>query len=111
VAHREHINLTPLVREYVEKLWEVHKFVHGEISGDVASWDQTILSVLSQWRNTFGDDLSGLAVVVEEKDEEGDYLDVESADIYCKIIDWRKQLERKNRDFDKLSARYVTGRA
>jgi hypothetical protein len=111
VAHREQVNLTPLVCEYIEKRWEVHKYVGGEIAGDVASWDQTILSVLSQWRNTFGDDLSGLAVVVEEEDEEGDYLDVESADIYRAIIDWRKQLEMKDRDFDKLSARYVTGRA
>ena len=73
--------------------------------------DQTILLVLSQSADSFGDDLSGLAVVIEEEDEEGDYLDVESADIYREIIDWREQLEMKNRDFDKLSARYVTGRA
>ncbi len=110
VAEGEHVTLTPLVREYVEKLWEVHKFVRGEIAGDVASWDQTILSVLSQWRDVFGDDLSGLAVVVEE-DEEGDYLDVESADIYREVIDWRKQLEVKNWNFDNLAARYITGRA
>jgi len=77
---------------------------------DVASWDQTILSVLDRARGTLGEDLSGLAVVTEEKDEEQDgYLDVEWADIFGEPIDWRKQPEAKNRDFSNLAARYVTG--
>jgi hypothetical protein len=41
----------------------------------------------------------------------GEYVIVDSADIYAEPIEWRKDLEAKNRDFGKLSARYVTGHA
>jgi hypothetical protein len=110
-ANRDGIfDLTPLVPEYIEKLCEVHESLRGLISTDIASWDKTILSVLDRARGTFGEDLSGLAVVVEEKDEEDYYyLDVEWVDIFGEPIDWRKQLEAKNRDFSNLAARYVTG--
>jgi hypothetical protein len=106
-----HIELTPLVPEYVEKLCEVHESLRGLISTDVASWDQIIPSVLDRARQAFGEDLSGLGVVAEEKHPEGEYLNIESADIFSEPIDWRKQLQAKNRDFGKLSARYVTGHA
>jgi hypothetical protein len=66
-------------------------------------------SRLSTGRRTFGDDLSGLGVVVEEEHDAGEYVFVDSADIFDEAIDWRKQLEAKTRDFGKLSARYVTG--
>jgi hypothetical protein len=104
-----YIDLTPLVPEYVEKLCEVHKSLRGLIATNVISWDQTIISVLDHTCHVFGEDLSGLGVVAEEEDEEGDYLNVESADIFSEPIDWRKQLEAKNRDFGKLSAQYVIG--
>jgi hypothetical protein len=48
VADKGHVNLTPLVREYVEKLCEVHESMRGWISADVASWDQTIILVLDR---------------------------------------------------------------
>jgi hypothetical protein len=107
--HDGSFDLTPLVPEYIEKLCEVHESLRRLISTDVASWDQTILLVLDRARDTFGEDLSGLAVVVEEKDEEDCYLDVEWADIFGEPIDWHRQLEAKNRDFSNLAARYVTG--
>lgn len=105
------VELTPFIPEYIEKLCEVHESLRGLISTDVASWDQAILSVLDRARGTFGNDLSGLAVVKEEKDEELDYLDIEWADIFDEPIAWRKQLEAKNRDFINLAARYVAGHA
>jgi hypothetical protein len=106
-----YIELTPFVPEYVEKLCEVHESLRGLIATNVVSWNQTIISVLDHARHVFGEDLSRLGVVAEEEDEEGDYLDVESADIFSEPIARRKQLEAKNRDFDKLSAQYVTGYA
>jgi hypothetical protein len=106
-----YVELTPLVPEYMERLCEVHESLRGLISADVTSWDQTIISVLNRARHDFGEDLSGLSVVAEEKQPEGEYWDVESAEIFSQPIDWRKQLEAKNRDFGKLSARYVTGHA
>ena len=58
-----------------------------------------------------GEDLSGLSIVREAEDHEGDFLAFDSADIDVAPIDWRKQLATKNRDFVELSARYVTGHA
>jgi hypothetical protein len=114
VADRGHVNLTPLVREYVEKLCEVHESMRGRISADVASWDQTIISVLDHAHGAFGKDLSGLSVAAEDaerEDHEEYYRVIDSASIFSEPIDWRKRLEAKNRDLGKLSARYVTGHA
>ena len=48
-------------------------------------------------------------MVAEERDDEGDYLEVEFADIAVEPIEWRQQLEAKNQGFDNLSDGYVTG--
>jgi hypothetical protein len=103
------VELTPFVPEYVEKLCEVHESLRGLISTHIAFWDQTIIPVMDRARHEFGEDLSRLSVVVEEQGEDVDYLDVESADIFIEPINWRKQLEAKNRDFSNLAARYVYG--
>ena len=95
----------------MEKLCTVHASLRARIAADVAAWDQTIIGMLDRARAAFGDDLSGLAVVAEERDDEGDYLDGEFADIAAELIEWRQQLEAKNRDFGNLSAGYVAGYA
>jgi hypothetical protein len=105
------VELTPFVPEYMEKLCTVHESLRGRLSADVALWDQTIIGVLVRARAAFGGDVSGLAVVAEEPHDQGEYLGVEFADIAAEPIDWRKQLEAKNRDFINLSARYVSGSA
>jgi hypothetical protein len=107
-----YVKLTPFVPEYMEKLCEVHESLRGRISTDVASWDKTIISALERARNTFGEELSGLSVVAEEpevEDHEEYYRTAESASIFSAPIDWCKQLEAKNREFGKLSVRYVSG--
>ena len=109
--HNGHVNLTPLVREYMEKLWEVHQSMRGWMSADLSSWDHTIISVQDRARAAFGEHLSGLSVVAEEKDREGDYPVVDSARIYIEPIEWRKHLEAKNRDFGRLPPLYVTEHA
>jgi hypothetical protein len=106
-----YVNLTPLVREYVEKICEIHEAVRSGIAAEVASWDQMIISAVDRARTAFGGGFSGLSVVRESKDHEGDFIALDSADIYIAPIDWRKQLEAKNRDFSNLSSRYVTGQA
>jgi hypothetical protein len=105
------VELTPFVPEYMEKLCTVHESLRDRLSADVASWDQTILGVLDRARAAFGGDVAGLAVVAEEPHEQGEYLGVEFADIAAEPIEWRQQLEAKNRDFDNLSDRYVAGYA
>ena len=99
------INLTPLVREYMERLCELHKFLRGLISVDVASWDQTITVVQDLAHATFGEDRYSIVITAEE--EEGIWEDSENINV--ELIKWRKGLEAKNGDFGKLSALYVTG--
>jgi hypothetical protein len=105
------VELTPWVPKYMEKLCTMHESLRGRLSADVALWDQTIISALERARGVIGEDLSGLAVVAEGEGEDVDYLDVESANIFREPIDWRKQLQAKNRDFSNLATRYVTERA
>jgi hypothetical protein len=108
-----YVNLTPVVREYIEKLCGLHESLRGRIATDVASWDQAILSELNRARQAFGENLSGLSVVKEERFDESqeEYVAVDSAEIFREAIDWRRQLEAKNRDFQNLSGRYTTGYA
>ena len=103
------VELTPFVAEYMEKLCTVHEALRGRLSADVAKWDQTIIEVLDRARAAFGGDVSGLAVVAEELHDQEEYLGVEFADIAHEPIEWRQELEAKNRDFVNLSARYVAG--
>jgi hypothetical protein len=110
VAEKGHVNLTRLVREYVEKLCEVHKFLRSLISDDIASWDQTILRAQSLAHATFGEGLYSIVVTVEEEDDEGNDIWVDSESINVDLIEFRKSLEAKNRDFTNLSALYVSGR-
>jgi hypothetical protein len=75
----------------MEKLCTVHESLRARIAADVAAWDQTIIGMFDRARAAFGEQLPGLAVVAEERDDEGDYLEVE------------------NQGFDNLSHGYVTG--
>lgn len=103
------VELTPWVAEYMEKLCAVHESLRARIAADVASWDQTILGMRDRARAAFGNMLSGLAVVAEEPSDEGEYLEIQFADITAAPIEWRQQLEAKNQGFDNLSAGYVMG--
>jgi hypothetical protein len=105
------INLTPLVPEYMEKLCKIHEAIRGRNAAEVAAWDQMIISAVDRARSAFAGGFSGLSVVKEAKDLEGDYLLVDSGDIYVAPINWRQQLETKNRNFGELSNQYVTGHA
>ena len=66
--HHGNTNLTPLVREYMERLCEVHKSLRNLISADVASWDLTITSVQDLAHATFGEGLYSIVVTAEEEE-------------------------------------------
>ena len=115
VADNGHVNSTPLVREYMEKLCEVHEALREQLSIDVATWDQTLIAALHRARASFGEGIEEFKLVEKsdipvEDDHEEFFPTVDSEDIFVGHIEWRKTLEVKNRNFGKLSARYVTGR-
>jgi hypothetical protein len=108
------INLTPFVREYIEKLCEVHQSLRDLIATDVGNWDQTILLAVNRARARFGEDSEGFTlaagrVVPTEDDHEENFEEVELEVIFLKYIKWRKALETKNKNLGRLSNRYVTG--
>jgi hypothetical protein len=116
-AEKQHVNLTPLVREYMEKLCEVHESLRGRLAGDVATWEHIIIAALERARASFGEEFKnseGFTLVAgnvlpAEEDGEEFLQPVETEEIFIKHLEWRKALERKNSNFGKLSARHVTG--
>ena len=110
------IDLTPFVCQYIEKLCEVHESLRGLIATDLEIWDQTILSAVNRARARFGEHSEGFTLVAgclipTENDHEEYFEKPESEVIFLKYTEWRKALERKNSNLDKLSNRYVTGDA
>ena len=111
------VNLTPFVREYMERLCEVHESMRSRISADVAVREHTIIAAVDRARAAFGEDFKNFEgfklvagnIVAEEEDCEEFLQPVESEEIYMKYMGWRRGLEIKNRDFGRLSAQYVTG--
>ena len=113
------INLMPFVREYMERLCEVHESMRSRISTDVAVREHIIIAALEHARAAFGEGFKNFKgfkliarnVVSEEGDHEEFAPVVDSEVIFNMHIEWRKALEIKNSNFGDLSARYVTGHA
>ena len=99
------VNLTSLVREYVEAIGRIHETLRTLLTQDVEKWEEVLLALLRRSTESFGENLVGLAVVAI--DDSGRYA--ESEQIFQDMIDYRRELARKNSSLTKLSARYVSG--
>jgi hypothetical protein len=101
-----YVPLTPLVREYVERLCCVHESLRRETVTDVSRWDAIVADVERRATDAFGKDLlSGLAVVTE--DDAGLWPEIDR--IFSDITKRRKSIVRKNRNLRGLSHRYISG--
>jgi hypothetical protein len=113
------VNLMPFVREYMERLCEVHESMRSRISADVTVREHIIIGALDHARAAFGEGFKtfkGFKLlagnVVSEAVDPREFLQaVDSEEIFIMHTEWRRTLEIKNRDFGNLSARYVTGHA
>ncbi len=103
-AHGDLVDLKPLVREYVASIGRVHEGLRARMRNHVVNWDQTVSAIRSQFRDTFGDDDVGLAVVAQ--DEGGKIL--ASTQIFEDLITRRRFLVRKNRNVTGLRLGYVS---
>jgi hypothetical protein len=99
------VDLKPLIREGVTCLLRVHKDLRQRMRNHVNAWEQVINSIQTRYRESFGDDLTGLAVVM--KDNSGQIQ--ESAEIFKDLIDRRKYLEKKMDNVVDLRSNYVSG--
>jgi hypothetical protein len=103
------VPLTPLVRQYVEGLGRVHDTLRKGTAGDVAEWEATIAAVEARATAAEGQLPVGLAVVKEDDDNEGIW--VETDEMFGDLAKYRQSLVRKNGSLDRLSRRYVSGEA
>jgi hypothetical protein len=89
------VNLMPFVREYMEKLCEVHESMRGRISADVAVREHIIIAALERARAAFGEGFKNFKgfkliarnVVSEEGDHEEFAPGVDSEVIFIKHFD------------------------
>lgn len=103
----EQVPITPLVRGYVEGLFEIHEFVRRRFESAATTWEAELRRVLSDARNEFGGDKPGLAIVA--RDDRNVVSD--SEEVFDHLLTYRARLQRKNGFLMKLSSRYVSGQA
>jgi hypothetical protein len=102
----QYVSITPLVREYVEGIGEIHDRLRAIAYPSMVKWKTLIESVESRARVSFPDTQMGLAIVSEADDGtrvKTEYI-VDDPWIYL------KQLQKKNQRLRGLSNRYVTGK-
>lgn len=102
----EKVDLKPLMREYVEALWNIHAKIRELLKSDILEWEQLFQNTINkfQGKNSKIRSIIGLSAV--KQNEGGSYID--SIEIDKFIIEYRQELQRKNSTFINLSKRYVT---
>lgn len=99
------IPLTPLVREYVSTMGQIHEDLREQMEKDVLGWRSIYCAVLDRARAPFEGKLTGLGVVAQEKPG----IWEESHQIFEDLSKESEYLARKNRFLGNLSRLYVSG--
>ncbi len=101
----EKIDLKELVRDYIEGLWTVHEKIRERIRPLTEAWDYTMRKAVGRFHSNYPDkDTAGLAAVARDADDH--YLD--AIPVFTDFIEYRQNLEGKNRNLVNLVNRYVT---
>lgn len=100
------IDITPFVREYISCFGRIHGELRKIIQTDIEESDKYFLDAINEYKSKFNEDVIGLAAAM--KNDEGRYPD--KSFIFDGLIEQRKFLQNKNRDFNYLSKQYVSGK-
>lgn len=100
------IDLKPLIREYVEALWNIHAKIRELLKSDILDWERFFLNTIDKFKNRNSKIRSIVGLSAVKQNENGAYKD--SIEIYKYIIEYRQKLQRKNSTFTNLSKRYAT---
>ncbi|MGH9932370.1 MAG: hypothetical protein ACREA9_24470 [Pyrinomonadaceae bacterium] len=93
------IDITPLLRSYLESFFRIHRFVRSMIDEKKMAWKAILLSIQNEYRNKFGDDGRVLAIVtIDESDKI-----VESFNIFDDLVERIERLTQKNQLLMSLS--------
>ena len=102
----EKVDLKPLVRDYIEGLEEVHRFLRNRIKDDADGWEATLGSAMERHRRP-NEALPSLFVVqVDDADET-----IEEVQVFESILTRRQKLEQRIPLYGNLSKQIVTSEA
>ena len=102
----EKVDLKPLIREYVEALWNIHAKIRELLKLDILDWEQLFQNTISKFQSKNSKIRSIIGLSAVKQNEDKSYID--SIEIDKFIIEYRQELQRKNSTFVNLSKRYVT---
>jgi hypothetical protein len=108
-----HIQLTPLIREYIEALGRVHKELRRLVADDMRDSDSVLMAVRQRAEEFVANDtsvdeavqphrLAGLSITMRRADGDERYW------IAVELTRRRQRLEQRNRFIDTLARRYIS---
>lgn len=102
----EKIDIRPFVREYMERLWNVHQMIRDNLQPVLKQSDSLIRETIERYRNEppVYDSIIGLAAVTRDG-----HIDGGAIPLFEDLLDYRKSFEKKNRSLTNLAKRYVSG--
>ena len=102
----EKVDLKPLMREYVEALWNIHAKIRELLKSDILEWEKLFQNTFNKFQSKNSKIRSIISLSAIKQNENG--LHIDSIEINKFIIEYRQELQRKNSTFIDLSKRYVT---
>ena len=102
----EKIDIRPFVREYMERLWNVHQMIRDRLQPVLNQSDSLMRDTIERYRNEppVYDSIIGLAAVTRDGDIYGGAIP-----LFEDLLDYRKSFEKKTRSLTNLAKRYVSG--
>ena len=100
------IDLKPILREYVEALWNIHAKVRELLKSDIIDWEKLFQNTFNKFQSINSKIVPIISLSVIKQNKNGSYIN--SIEIDKFIIEYRQVLQRKNSTFIDLSKRYVT---
>jgi hypothetical protein len=104
LALGEKVDLTWLVRDYLEGLWVAHEVIRNEMRPELQSCEQTFQTALSKFEEVSSEDSRHLAAW--QRVERG--LLKDKLPVFMDGIEYRQHLECKNASLANLKARYAS---
>jgi hypothetical protein len=98
------LDITPLVRVYMESLGRIHETTRKLLEADLAVWDSTTQGALMRYAEGGAKSALGLSVVSLSKDG----TQLECFPIFSKVTKRRRWLVRKNRRLTRYSSLIVS---
>ena len=102
------VPLTPMIREYVSSIAQVHSAVREAMSADVSGWDDTLTNAIDLARTAFGTTIGLAAARVEESEDGQEEYAVE--DLFDEPIKRRHYLVARTSRAQLLERGYVSSR-